>query len=122
MIDLLVHLFAFLVTIPLLATLLVFVVLKWKYTSSGTAFRKSAQWTAIFYVIAVDLILSDLFQFHVLFFIILFFILIAGLILVGQYKVKGRLLYGRAVDIAWRMFFFDFLCALCRPGCSDDDS
>lgn len=108
MIDLLIHLFAFFVTVPLLATLIAFVIFKRKYPRTNIAFQKAAQWTAVFYVIAVDLILTDLFQMNMLLLIVPFFVLIVGLLLLGQYNTKGHFIFGRAIKTAWRLFFLIF--------------
>src|SRR5690625_262119 len=75
---------------------------KWK------AIHKSTQWSAVFYIIAVALLLKHLFTFSFLGYILIFLITLLSTILIIQWKKDTEVILLDGLRVMWRSSFLIF--------------
>ncbi len=100
--------FAFVVTLPIVATILLFYILKYVYKNPIKAFHKAINWTTILYILAVNMILSYLFHESYFGYIIVFMLCILTIIIIIQWKKYTEIDYYKAFKLLWRLSFLLF--------------
>ncbi|WP_330948430.1 DUF3397 domain-containing protein [Virgibacillus sp. MG-45] len=111
MIDMMAYFIAIFVTVPPITTFLIYRLLRLKSNYSRKAFFKAVNWTTLLYIIAVFIILNNLFdQFFIGIFLLVLLILFTVIIIV-QWKTKIEINYQAAFKVLWRSCFllFSFL-------------
>ncbi|WP_047981360.1 DUF3397 domain-containing protein [Ornithinibacillus contaminans] len=108
MIDLFLFIMAFLITIPIFATVVVYYA--WKYVTRNPllAFHKAINWTTIFYVFAVTTLLSYLFGDGFFGYILLLILLLLTILIFMHWKRNTEVDYRRAFKLLWRLCFLLF--------------
>ncbi len=97
-----------LIVLPILMTLLFyffgvhFTGNRWK------SIHKASQWTAIFYVIAVSLLLEKIFQHGFIGYILILLIIILAVILIIQWKKDTEVTLLSGLRLLWRISFLLF--------------
>ncbi|WP_223805889.1 DUF3397 family protein [Ornithinibacillus gellani] len=109
MLDYLVYVIAFFVTIPIIATLLVYKLTRWRYENQWFAVHRAVNWTGGLYIIAVLMILQDLFQRTYITFILIFFLFIFTAVIFFQWKRMTEVDFAKAFKVTWRGSFLVFL-------------
>ncbi|OZU90416.1 hypothetical protein CIL03_04525 [Virgibacillus indicus] len=116
MVDYIVYFFAFFITVPFFATLVVYMISRKVHPGKWKAVHKAVNWTTILYIIADIMLISIIFdrQFTGIAAVILLFIL--TLIIIIQWKTNTEVLFGKAFKTLWRisflLFLFIYICLL----------
>jgi len=108
MIDFLIILLAFIITAPILITILTYYSLKFMYQNPHKAFLVAVNWTTIIYIIAVNTLLTYLFEGAFIGYIIVFLLCMLTIIIVLQWKNNTEINYQKALKLLWRLSFLSF--------------
>ncbi|WP_042145022.1 DUF3397 domain-containing protein [Paucisalibacillus sp. EB02] len=108
MVDFFIILLAFFITAPILITILTYYSLKFMYQNPIKAFHKSINWTTIIYIIAVNTLLSYLFEGAYIGYIIVFMLCILTIIVILQWRNNLEINYQKALKLLWRISFLFF--------------
>lgn len=111
MIKFLVFLIAFLITVPIIATVAAYLFFRKIYAQKWKAIHRAVHWTTIFYVIAVSLLLKIIFNRGFVSAIIILLLSILAVIIFYQWKVHVEVEMGKALKVLWRFCFLLFLVA-----------
>lgn len=109
MIDQLIHNYLFLLLmIPPISTVLVYYVSVFFFRHRWKAIHFSVQGTALFYVIAVTLLLEKLFGYNFIGIILIILISVLAVILIIQWKSKTEVILRNGLKIVARISFLVF--------------
>lgn len=112
MVDLVIYFLAFFITLPPAIMILIYIIGLKRHQSSMRAIHMTANWTTIFFVIAVDLIISMMFDIDVTGLLIAFMLFLLGVIIFFQWK-NTEIHFPKAMRLLWRiaflLFFFLYL-------------
>jgi len=109
MLDYFIYIVSFLITVPLVATLLVYFAAANVHNNKLKAIHTSVNWTTILYIIAVSLILHNLLGRSFIGWMVVFFIGALSVIIIIQWKSRTEVEFGKALRIVWRFSFLLFL-------------
>lgn len=116
MVDYIVYFFAVFITVPLFATLIVYMISRKVYAGKWKAVHKAVNWTTIFYIIADAMLLSIIFDRQFAGIILVILLLILTLIIIIQWKMNTEVLFRKAFKTLWRitflLFLFIYICLL----------
>src|SRR5690606_24154930 len=117
LIDFIVNIIAFFITIPVIFTLFVYLfVLKIRRLSAKQALHKAVNWSTVLYIIAVALIVQYLFELSVAGFILIFILAILTIVILLQWKNNTDIQFVKAVKLLWKicflLFLFLYLCLI----------
>ncbi len=101
MIDLMVWLFAFSVTLPVVISWLLYTIVKKLSNNRLKALHVSVNYTTLLYILSVGVIFYHLYGTTFYGYIFIFLVVLLGFFIVMQYKAKGEVLF----LIAWRRFW-----------------
>lgn len=114
MLDIITYIVSFFVTIPIIASLLVYIISMIVERNKLKAIHKMVAWTTCFYIIAVTIMLTLIFDRSFTGIILIFLLLLLSLIVFIQWKTKRDVEFKRAVKLLWRisflLFFFLYGC------------
>ncbi|WP_268801929.1 DUF3397 family protein [Ornithinibacillus halophilus] len=96
------------IMIPLPLTLLFYRVFLWIFKHKVKSFHKSMNWTTLFYIIAVDLLLVELFSGQFIGYILLILLSILLMIVIIQWKREIDINHFKAIKLMWRISFLTF--------------
>jgi len=110
------YIIAFIITVPVFATWLVyFVFVKW-HRPKLKAFHQAVNWTTLLYIIAVSILIWLNFHINLTGVIIIFFLIALAIIIFMQWKMNEEVLLSKALKLLWRFFFllfaFLYVCLL----------
>lgn len=97
-----------LMIIPILLTYVTYKVIYLVYKKKWKAIHLSVQYTAIFYVIAVTIMINVLFQLNVASYMIIFHIALLSILLIIQWKTKTEVMLFDGLKLLFRLSFLIF--------------
>ncbi|MEN2766549.1 DUF3397 domain-containing protein [Ornithinibacillus xuwenensis] len=106
--ELILFILAFLITLPIFSTIVVYYILKYIYGNPIRAFHKAINWTTVLYILAVNTMLTYLFESFFIGDIFVVMLLILTFLIVNQWKRNTEIDYGRAFKLLWRLSFLLF--------------
>jgi len=102
------YIIAFIITVPVFATWLVyFIIAKWNRPKLK-AFHQAVNWTTLLYIIAVSILIWLNFHINLTGIIIIFFLSALAIIIFMQWKMNEEVLLSKALKLLWRFFFLVF--------------
>lgn len=114
MLDIISYISSFFITIPIIASLLVYMISMIWERNKLKAVHKMVAWTTCFYIIAVSIMLTLIFGRSFTGIILIFLLTLLSLIIFIQWKTKRDVELRKAVRILWRisflLFFFLYGC------------
>lgn len=108
MVEAIINFFAFVITIPIIATLLIYLFSKRIVRHKGKALHLAINVTTVLYIIASMMLLHIIFGHYFIGIILVFFMVILSIIIVFQWKTTTEILLVRAIKIGWRICFLTF--------------
>ena len=108
MLDFIIYTLSFFITIPFLASLLVYMVSMVLDRNKLKAIRMVVNWTTLFYIIAVTIMLSLIFNLSFIGIVLILLLAILTIIIFIQWKTKRDVEIMRAVKLLWRISFLLF--------------
>jgi hypothetical protein len=108
MIDFFIILLAFIITSPILITILTYYSLKFMYQNPLKAFLVAINWTTIIYIVAVNTLLTYLFEGSFIGYIIVFLLCMLTIIVIMQWRNNTEINYKKALKLLWRISFLSF--------------
>lgn len=108
MLDFIIYTISFFITIPLIASLLVYVVSMIIRRNKLKAIHRTVNWTTIFYIIAVTIMLSLIFDRSFIGLVIILHLTMMVIIIFIQWKTKRDVEITRATKLLWRISFLLF--------------
>lgn len=109
MLNFIVYLFAFFITIPILATTIIYMVQLKLGRTKKRALHTSVNWTTLLYIIAVEILLTVIFERSFIGYILIVFLSILAFIIIFQWKKYTEISLRKALRIHWRLSFLIFL-------------
>jgi len=98
------------VNIPIFKTLIVYFIIYKITRHRWKAIHISVQWTAIFYIIAVTILLQKIFAYDFISIILISLILMLAIILIIQRNLHTEVLLGKGLKVLARFSFLLFGC------------
>ena len=108
MLDFMIYTLSFFITIPFLASLLVYLVSMVLDRNKLKAIHRLVNWTTLFYIIAVTMMLSIIFNLSFIGIVLILLLSLLTLIIFIQWKTKRDVAITRAVKLLWRISFLLF--------------
>ncbi|SDL77173.1 DUF3397 family protein [Sediminibacillus halophilus] len=109
MIDLMVWLLAFCLTMPIVISWLVYIIAKKVSNNRLKALHVSVNYTTLLYILSVGAIFHQLYGTTYYGYIFIFLIVLLSFFIIMQYKVKGEVLFLTAWRRFWRLSFLLFI-------------
>ncbi|MBY7143733.1 DUF3397 family protein [Virgibacillus sp. NKC19-3] len=112
--NIIIYFIAFFITFPFLATMIIYKISLKLYGHPWKAIHISVSWTTVFYMVAVLILVSNIFdrEFSGILLILLLSML-AGIIFL-QWKMRTEIILTKALKILWRLCFllfsFSYIC------------
>ncbi|WP_197046673.1 DUF3397 domain-containing protein [Oceanobacillus salinisoli] len=114
MVDFIVYFLAFFITIPAIASVIVYIISLKIFHSTKRAVHTSVNWTTLLYIIAVNLLIQNLFHMSTTGFILLFMLIVLTLTILYQWRNHMDIEFKKAFRILWRisflLFMFSYVC------------
>ncbi|WP_164669104.1 DUF3397 domain-containing protein [Virgibacillus doumboii] len=109
MLDIIIYFIGFIITAPVAATVIVYLISFQLYNHRWKAIHKSVNWTTLLYIIAVAVLFRIIFgnSFIGILFVLLISIFI--FIAVAQWKINTEVVFNNIFKIFWRICFLLFL-------------
>ncbi|MFA1818669.1 DUF3397 family protein [Virgibacillus oceani] len=108
MVNFISYMIAFFVTVPVIATWLIyFILIKWNWPKLK-AFHQSVNWTTLLYIIAVSILVWLNFHVNLTGPIVIFFLSALAIIIFIQWKLNMEVLLLKALKLLWRFLFLLF--------------
>ncbi|GAB3793523.1 DUF3397 domain-containing protein [Virgibacillus kimchii] len=108
MVDIISYIIAFFITVPAIATWLVyFILLKWNWPKLK-AFHQAVNWTTLLYIIAVLILIYLNFNMNLTGIFIILFLTSLAVIIFIQWKMNMEVLLSKAIKLLWRTLFLLF--------------
>lgn len=108
MVNVMIHMIAFFITIPFLATWIFYFVSLKIYRHRWKAIHSAINYTTILYIIAVLFMLALIFENSFFGIIIGCILCLLVTIIIYQWKMKSEIMFFRAVKVLWRICFLFF--------------
>lgn len=102
------QLLLFFIAFPVVSTILLYSISTFLYKHRWKAIHLSVQGSAIFYVIAVILLLEKLIQISIIGYALIFIILVLAIILIIQWKTKTEVVLKDGLKVLTRICFLLF--------------
>jgi hypothetical protein len=116
MLDFIIHILAFFITIPIVASFLVYIGSMIRERNKWKAIRRMVNWTTVFYIIATAIMLSLLFEREFIGVIIIFLLIGQSVIIFIQWKNERDIEFTKGFKLLWRIsflvFFFLYGCLM----------
>ncbi|HAM82147.1 DUF3397 domain-containing protein [Ornithinibacillus bavariensis] len=110
MFDFVLFILAFIITIPIVATVGLYFILKLVYGNPIRALHKAVNWTTILHIIAGNVLLTNLFNGNYIGYIIVFLLLLLTILITFQWKKHTEVDIKKALKLSWRLCFLIFFC------------
>lgn len=111
MIELIAFVLGVLITLPVLATILIYFISYKFYEKRQHAVHLAVNLTTLFYILAVGTMLHIIFGKSYFGIIFILLIIILGISVIVQWKVKGEIIFKYAWKGFWRFSFLIFVLA-----------
>ncbi|MFS0672338.1 DUF3397 domain-containing protein [Ornithinibacillus sp. 179-J 7C1 HS] len=108
MLNIVLFVIAFVITLPILATIVMYYILKYLYRNPIKAFHKAINWSTFLYILAVHTLLSYLFSVNYLGYIFVLLLSILTVLIILQWKKYSEINYYKAFKLLWRLSFLLF--------------
>ncbi|MCM3739143.1 DUF3397 domain-containing protein [Oceanobacillus luteolus] len=108
MIDIIIYLFSFFITIPILASFIVYIGSMIMERNKIKAIHKMVTWTTLFYIIAVTIMLALIFDKSFLGIVLIFLLSVLSIIIFIQWKTRRDVQLKKATKLLWRISFLLF--------------
>ncbi|WP_053219772.1 DUF3397 family protein [Virgibacillus senegalensis] len=108
MIDLIVWLFAFCLTLPAVVSWLVYFIARKIRKNRLKALHVSVNYTTLLYILSVGVILHHLYETNYFGYIALFLLVLLSVFIIVQFKQRGEVLFRIAWRKYWRLNFLLF--------------
>lgn len=116
MLDIIVHILSFFITIPIIASFLVYIGSMIHKRNKLKAIHRVVNWTTLFYIIAVTIMLAVIFERSFVGFVMIFLLILLSVIIFIQWKAKRDVQFVKAAKLLWRisflLFFFLYGCLI----------
>lgn len=109
MINIIVYFIAFFVTVPILATLIMYRLAVKRYTHPLRAIHFAVNWTTILYIIADLVLIAIIFERQIVGIVFVILICALAIIVIMQWKKKTEIDFVKAFKLVWRVCFLVFL-------------
>ncbi|MEC5422794.1 DUF3397 family protein [Virgibacillus sp. C22-A2] len=113
MIDFIIYSISFFVTVPLIATWIIYKITKKLYNQKLKAVHKAANWTTLLYIIAVTILLTIVFNRQMIGIVSALLLCIFTGIVFIQWKSETEIIFRKAFKVFWRLCFLLFLFLYC---------
>ncbi|RDW18459.1 hypothetical protein CWR48_12895 [Oceanobacillus arenosus] len=110
MVDVIINIFAFLTTAPVVLTAFIYYISIKSHRPVWKAIHTAVNWTTIFYMIAVCLLVKIIFDITVTGYVSVFFLFLLGMFTYMQWRFHTDIKVTKAFKLAWRICFLLFLC------------
>ncbi|MEI3597024.1 MULTISPECIES: DUF3397 domain-containing protein [unclassified Oceanobacillus] len=108
MLDFIVYILSFFITIPLLASFLVYIIRMIRERNKLKAFHAAVNWTTLLYIIAVTIMLGIVFDRSFVGIVLIFLLLSLSLIVFIQWRMGQDVQIKKAAKLLWRISFLLF--------------
>src|SRR5690625_5218599 len=108
MMNIMTYVIAFLVTIPVISTIVLYIVFKTIYKHPRKAVHLSLDGTTIFYIFSVNSLFYILFQYYFIVIHLSIWIIILIIIVFYQWKKHTEVNMKKAIKLLWRLSFAIF--------------
>lgn len=114
MLEAVTHIISFFITVPMVASFIVYVISMIRLRNLWKAIHMMVDWTTLFYILAVMIMLFVLFERHFFGYILIFLLMALSVIIFNQWKKERDIQLKKAVKLLWRisflLFFFLYGC------------
>lgn len=114
MLEAVTHIISFFITVPMVASFIVYVISMGRLGNPWKAIHMMVDWTTLFYILAVMIMLFVLFERHFFGYILIFLLMALSVIIFNQWKKERDIQLKKAVKLLWRisflLFFFLYGC------------
>lgn len=114
MLEAVTHIISFFITVPMVASFIVYVISMGRLGNPWKAIHMMVDWTTLFYILAVMIMLFVLFERHFFGDILIFLLMALSVIIFNQWKKERDIQLKKAVKLLWRisflLFFFLYGC------------
>ncbi|WP_373895927.1 DUF3397 domain-containing protein [Virgibacillus sp. CBA3643] len=108
MVDVIIYFIAFFITVPILATWIVYKISFKIYGHQWKAIHISVNWTTIFYIIAVLILVSNIFDQQFIGIMLILLLSMLAVIIILQWKMRTEVVFAKAFKTLWRLCFLIF--------------
>lgn len=109
MLDYLIYIVSFFITIPFVVTILIYLVATKLYHHKLKAIHTSVNWTTLLYIIAVSLMFQNIIGRSLIGWMIILFISALAIMIIFQWKSGAEVEFRKALKIVWRLSFLLFV-------------
>ncbi|MBP1950618.1 DUF3397 domain-containing protein [Virgibacillus litoralis] len=109
MLDFIIYFIGFIITVPVIATWIVYYISLKIYNHKWKAFHIAVNWTTILYIIAVNTLVKEVFGISFFGIVLVILIGIYTIIIIAHWKIYTEVLFSKAFKLFWRICFLLFL-------------
>lgn len=109
MVDFIIYFIAFFITIPIVATWIVYKISLKLFGHKWRAIHIAVNWTTILYMIAVLILLSNMFDQQFIGIMLVLLLSMLGGIIILQWRMSTEVVLSKALKTLWRLCFLIFL-------------
>ncbi|MFB4167600.1 DUF3397 domain-containing protein [Virgibacillus sp. JSM 102003] len=114
MLDFIIYFIGLIVTAPILATWVVYLISVKMYRHKWKAIHNTVNWTTLLYIIAVGTLVKEIFGISFFGIILVILISIYTIIVVAHWKIYTEVIFTKAFKMFWRicflLFFILYIC------------
>ncbi|MGP4106883.1 DUF3397 domain-containing protein [Virgibacillus sp. L01] len=107
--DIIIYFIGLIVTVPIIATWIVYLISMKIYRHKWKAVHNAVNWTTILYIIAVVALVNEIFGISFFGTILVILISIYTIIVVAHWKIYTEVIFTKAFKMFWRICFLLFL-------------
>lgn len=108
MLDFIINFIGLIVTVPIIATWIVYLISVKMYRHKWKAVHNAVNWTTILYIIAVGTLVKEIFGISFFGIILVIIISIYTIIVIAQWKIYTEVIFSKAFKVFWRICFLLF--------------
>lgn len=109
LINFLTYILAFFITVPIIFTILIYIIVRKISRSSKKAVHKSVNYSTIMYIIAVILLVQNIFDKSILGIVLIFMLIVLAILVFFQWKNNMDVQFKKAIKILWKICFLVFM-------------
>jgi hypothetical protein len=114
LIHIIIYLLSFFITVPIVATVILYIIVLKIRRSSKKAVHQAVNWSTIFYIFSVLILVQYLFNISVTGLILVFMLLVLAILIFYQWKTNIDIEIKKALKILWKIcFLLFFICHVC---------
>ncbi|WP_082918069.1 DUF3397 domain-containing protein [Oceanobacillus sp. Castelsardo] len=107
-INFIIYLLSFFIMVPIIATVIVYIIVLKLSRSSKKAVHIAVNWSTIFYIISTIILIQYLFNTSITGFILIFMLFVLAVIIFYQWKANVDIEIKKAFKILWKICFLLF--------------